>query len=75
MKAMPSHRPMGKAANWDPGIPLGSCPCLGNQPLTLRGAEWGGVLLGGARAAGDRWGPVLLQAGGLPGELCKSPYS
>ena len=75
LKATPSHRPMRKAANRDPGIPLGSCPWLGNQPLTLRGAEWGGVLLGGASAAGDRWGPVLPQAGRLSGELCKSPCS
>lgn len=74
MKAAPSCRPMRKAASWGPGIPPVLLP-LGGEPVPdPRGAKQGGVLLGGVRVAGDRWGPVLQQAGRLPGELCKLPY-
>lgn len=52
MKAAPSHRPVRKAASRGRGIPLCSCPWEGNQPLTLRGAEQEGELLGGVGGTG-----------------------
>ena len=60
-----------KLGPWDAPVLL---PLGGEPAPDPRGAKQGGVLLGGVRVAGDRWGPVLQQAGRLPGELCKLPY-